>query len=59
LGGSWRPWLWALAGWLQKGSIAIAFYLALRASLLGTVALAALIGGFFLRQVLEATSYGD
>ncbi len=54
-----RPWLWGLAAWLKNGSIAVAFYLALGTGSLGTVVLAAFIGGFFLRQVLEATSQGD
>jgi hypothetical protein len=54
-----RPWLWGLACWLKNGSIVVAFFLAVRAGAMGTLALAAFIGGFCLREVLEATSQGD
>ncbi len=54
-----RGYLWGLASWLQKGGIVAAFYLAWRTGNLGVVAFAAFLGGFVLRQILEATSLGD
>lgn len=55
----WRPYLWGLASCLKIGGIAAAFYLAWRAGLPGTLALAAFLSGSLLRRMLEVTSAGD
>lgn len=55
----WRQWLWGLACFLYKGSIAAAFYLAMRNNPAGLVTLGAFGCGLVLRKVLEATSQGD
>ena len=55
----WRPWFWGLILWLRNGSLAVAFYLAVRTSTVGILALTVFVSSQLLREILEATSQGD
>jgi hypothetical protein len=55
----WRAGLWFVASCLKSGGVLAVFVIAIQTSWWGVIALAAVISGFLLAFVLEATSRGD
>ena len=55
----WRAALWSVAFCLKSGGVLAVFVIAIQTSWWGVILLVAVISGFLLAFILEATSRGD